>query len=64
MEQQTQNLTYRKMSFIYNALEDGWTVKKKNDIYIFKKKHEDKREIFEERYLENFVKKHMDKKIN
>ena len=44
-----------------NALEDGWTVKKNKESYIFKKKHERKREVFEEKYLEKFVKKHMDK---
>ena len=38
-----------------NALEKGWSVKKQNDKYIFTKKHENKREIFEENYLERFI---------
>jgi hypothetical protein len=42
-----------------NALEDGWSVKKCNETYIFVKKHEKKREVFEEKYLENFVKRNM-----
>ena len=44
-----------KMIFITNALEQGWTVKKNEDSYIFSKKHENKREIFQEDYLETFV---------
>ena len=43
------------MIFIANALEKGWTVKKTDDSYIFTKKHENKREIFQENYLESFV---------
>ena len=27
------------MIFLYNALEQGWNVKKTNDCYIFNKKH-------------------------
>ena len=45
----------RKMKFILNALEKGWSVKKKNDSYIFTKKHEGKREIMMDRYLEQFL---------
>lgn len=55
------NVIFHKMKFIMNALEDGWSVKKKQDTYIFTKKHEKKREVFEEKYLENFVKKNMEK---
>ena len=29
----------QKMVLIYNALNDGWTIKKKNDTYVFVKKH-------------------------
>jgi len=45
----------QKMMFLMNALEKGWSVKKQNDKYIFTKKHENKREIFEENYLEHFI---------
>jgi hypothetical protein len=48
--------TYQRMIFITNALEQGWTIKKKEDSYIFTKKHENRREIFQENYLESFVK--------
>lgn len=46
---------FQKMMFIMNALSSGWTVKKTNDSYIFTKKHEHKREVFETEYLETFV---------
>ena len=45
----------QKMVFILNALDDGWSVKKSNDSYIFTKKHEGKKEIFKEEYLETFL---------
>ena len=48
--------TYQRMVFITNALEQGWTIKKKDDSYIFTKKHENRREIFQENYLETFLK--------
>ena len=47
--------TFQKMTFIYNALEQGWKVKKDADSYIFTKKHEGRREIFQESYLETFL---------
>jgi hypothetical protein len=46
---------FQKMMFLMNALEKGWSVKKQQDKYIFTKKHENKREIFEENYLERFI---------
>lgn len=44
-----------KMIFIMNAIESGWTVRKQHDSYVFTKKHENKREVFMETYLEKFV---------
>lgn len=46
---------FQKMIFIINAIEDGWSVKKIADIYIFTKKHEGKKEIFQNEYLEKFI---------
>jgi len=43
------------MIFIQNALEQGWSIKKSQDSYIFTKKHENLREIFQENYLETFL---------
>jgi hypothetical protein len=45
----------RKMLFIMNALDQGWSIKKSQDSYIFTKKHENRREIFQENYLEDFL---------
>jgi len=45
-----------KMIFLFNALENGWSIKKKNKEYIFSKNHEGKREVYNEDYLENFIK--------
>jgi len=53
---------YHKMLFIMNAIEDGWRVKKKNSLYIFDKKHNGQRQVYNEEYLEDFVKKNMKKK--
>ena len=46
---------FQKMMFVTNALEQGWTVKKSQESYIFTKKHENRREIFQENYLESFL---------
>lgn len=54
-ELQLDKSQFQKMVFIMNALEKGWSIKKQEEKYIFTKKHENKREIFEENYLERFV---------
>ena len=43
------------MVFLTNAIENGWTVKKKGNEYTFTKKHEGRRKVFEEHYLEHFL---------
>jgi len=48
-----------KMNFIYNAIQDGWSVKKQNDSFVFSKKHEGKKQIFHPEYLENFIEKNL-----
>ena len=45
----------QKMAFIYNALETGWTVKKIDNQYIFYKKHEGKKEVYLDTYLQKFI---------
>lgn len=54
-------IKYKKMMFILNAIEDGWRVKKKNNDFIFDKKHNGETKIFTEEYLEEFVRKNMKK---
>ena len=48
-------ITLQKMKFLYNALETGWTVAKKEDKYVFNKKHEGEKEIYLESYLQQFI---------
>lgn len=50
----------KKMIFIMNALEKGWTIKKRGVEYIFTKRHENRREVFREKYLETFVQENFD----
>ena len=45
----------QKMIFLYNALENGWTIFKSNDKYVFRKKHHDDKEIFLDSYLTKFI---------
>jgi hypothetical protein len=50
----------QKMSFIFNALQNGWEIKMKNNKYHFTKKHENKQEIYLDSYLTHFLKTNMD----
>ena len=47
---------FQKMVFLYNALDNGWSIKKTQKSYIFKKNHEGKKEVFNESYLTTFMK--------
>jgi hypothetical protein len=48
----------QKMIFVFNALENGWSIKKKNKKYYFSKKHKGNKEVFLKDYLELFIKDH------
>jgi hypothetical protein len=50
------NYILQKMIFINNALESGWSIKKVDEKYIFSKRHENKREVYLDSYLETFLK--------
>ncbi len=50
------HIKLQKMAFIYNALENGWTINKNNNCYIFKKNHEGKKEVYLDDYLRRFMK--------
>ena len=54
------NLEFQKMVFLYNALENGWQISKNYEKYIFIKKHEAKKEVLSESYLQDFINKNMD----
>ena len=49
------SIKLHKIIFLYNALEDGWTINKKGDLYIFNKKHEGKKEVLLDNYLKRFM---------
>jgi hypothetical protein len=49
-------LKFKKMVFLYNALDNGWSIKKRKETYIFTKNHEGKKEVFDENYLSIFMK--------
>lgn len=55
MDVQIQKKEFQKIMFIMNALDNGWSVKKRDDSYIFSKKHEGKKEVYQSEYLEKFV---------
>tara|TARA_Y100000590_G_C15225823_1_gene828074 strand:+ start:276 stop:500 length:225 start_codon:yes stop_codon:yes gene_type:complete len=48
-------ITFRKMSFIFNALNHGWTIKKRGEKFVFFKKHEGEKEIFLDDYIKRFI---------
>jgi hypothetical protein len=54
------NTKLQKMIILYNALENGWSILKENDSYIFTKNHEYKKEFFDDNYLVSFMKQNLD----
>jgi hypothetical protein len=44
-----------KMAFVYNAVNSGWKAELRDGKYVFSKKHEGKKEIYLDSYLENFI---------
>ena len=51
----------KKMAFFYNALNEGWTIKKiDGEKYLFTKNHEGKKQIFMDSYLTDFIESNMD----
>jgi hypothetical protein len=57
-------IKFQKMVFLFNALDNGWSIKKRKDSYIFTKNHEGKKEVFDESYLAIFMKDNTDININ
>ena len=53
-------IKFQKMVFLYNALDSGWSIKKRKESYIFTKNHEGKKEIFDESFLASFMKDNTD----
>ena len=53
-------IKFHKMVFLFNALDNGWSIKKRKESYIFTKNHEGKKEVFDETYLAIFMKDNTD----
>ena len=53
-------IKFQKMILLFNSIEQGWSVKKRNDSYVFSKNHEGKKEVLEESYLKKFMKTNLD----
>jgi hypothetical protein len=53
-------IKFQKMILLFNSIEQGWSVKKRNDSYVFTKNHEGKKEVLEDSYLMKFMKTNLD----
>ena len=53
-------IKFQKMLLLYNSIEQGWTIKKKQESYVFSKPHENKKEVLEDSYLMKFMKANLD----
>jgi hypothetical protein len=53
-------IKFQKMLLLYNSIEQGWSIKKRNNSYVFTKNHEGKKEVFEDSYLLKFMKTSLD----
>jgi hypothetical protein len=54
------SIKFQKMILLYNSIEQGWTIKKRNDSYVFIKNSESKKEVIQDSYLLNFMKDNLD----
>ena len=52
------NKDLSKMLFIFNAIEDGWNVKKNKNSYIFSKHKSKEKQVFTEDFLNKFITKY------
>ncbi len=59
-EIQVKKKNFQKMLFLTNAIEKGWSVKKKDSAYVFIKKTENKKEVLRTDYLEKFIDENLD----
>ena len=53
-------IQFQKMLLLFNSIEQGWSVKKKEGAYVFTKPHENKKEVLEDSYLLKFMKTNLD----
>jgi hypothetical protein len=53
-------IKFQKMMLLFNSIEQGWSVKKREGSYVFSKPHENKKEVLEDSYLLKFMKTNLD----
>ncbi len=53
-------IKFQKMMLLFNSIEQGWSVKKRDGSYVFSKSHENKKEVLEDSYLLKFMKTNLD----
>ncbi len=53
-------IKFQKMLLLFNSIEQGWSVKKRDGSYVFTKPHENKKEVLEDSYLLKFMKTSLD----
>lgn len=54
------SIKFQKMLLLFNSIEQGWSVKKRGESYVFSKNHEGKKEVLEDAYLLKFMKSNLD----
>lgn len=53
-------IKFQKMVLLFNSIEQGWSVKKKEGSYVFAKPHENKKEVLEDSYILKFMNTNLD----
>ena len=51
----------KKNKFILNAIDDGWSVRKSKNLYIFTKDRNNETNVLSEDYLKDFIVKYLSK---
>ncbi len=53
-------ITLQKMAFVYNAVQSGWSVRKKDGAYVFSRRHRGDKEIYLDSFLKRFIEENLD----
>tara|TARA_Y100000748_G_scaffold26240_1_gene19696 strand:- start:163 stop:393 length:231 start_codon:yes stop_codon:yes gene_type:complete len=53
-------ITLQKMAFVYNAVQGGWSVRKKDGAYVFSRRHKGEKQIYLDSFLKSFVEENLD----
>ena len=53
-------ITLQKMAFVYNAVQQGWSVRKRKGAYVFRRRHRGEKQIYLDDFLKKFVEENLD----